>query len=96
MDLKAGVGAVLLINSYDILISSHPGQHKFSATNSLPCNILRIHFDEVNAETIVRLKNGATLSIVVTKESAQLLGLTKETEAWALFKSNAPILGIKS
>lgn len=95
LDLKTGMDAVLLIDSTEIMITSVSDTSSYSASNRLPCTVIRVHLDEVNAEICVLLPNGETLTCLITRESAKAMELIKESNAWVLFKSNAPVLGIK-
>jgi molybdate transport system regulatory protein len=67
-----------------------------SARNRLACKVIRIQQDEVNAEVILLLPGGEMLAAMITGQSAQNMALMPGISAWALFKSNAPILGVMS
>lgn len=95
LKLKTGTDAVLLINSADIIIVSDSDSTRYSASNNLPCTIIRIQQDEINAEVSLLLANGETLTSVITQKSAQAMELTQGKNVRAIFKSNAPVLGIQ-
>ncbi len=95
VDLKIGMDVVLLINTTDIVITSDPDTTRYSASNRLPCTVSRVHMDDVNAEIFVLLPNGETLTSLITRESAKSMKLIKDSTAWILFKSNAPVIGVK-
>lgn len=95
LGLKIGIDVVLLINSSEIFITPDFDTNYYSASNRLPCTVIRVHLDEVNAEICVLLPNGETLTCLITRESAKAMELIKDSKAWVLFKSNAPVLGIK-
>jgi molybdate transport system regulatory protein len=95
VDLKVGMDVVLLINSTDIVITSGSDAALYSASNRLPCTVSRVHIDDVNAEIFVMLSNGETLTSLITRESAKAMKLIKDSSAWILFKSNAPVVGVK-
>jgi molybdate transport system regulatory protein len=95
VNLKIGLDVVLLINNTEIIITSDPDVAFYSSSNRLPCTIIRVHLDDVNAEIFVMLSNGETLTSLITKESAKELKLIKDSKAWILFNSNAPIVGVK-
>ncbi len=95
LDLKIGMDVVLLIDSAEIMITSDSDTSRYSASNRLPCTVIRVYLDEVNAEICVLLPNGETLSILITRGSAKAMKLRKDLSAWVLFKSNAPVLGVK-
>jgi len=96
LGLQVGADAVLLINSADITITIDSGFNRFTARNRLPCSVIRVQQDEVNAEVIVLLPGGETLVAMITQQSAQSLALMPGMLVWAMFKSNAPVLGVMS
>lgn len=96
LGLQVGVDAVLLVNSADITLTTDPDPNRFSARNRLPCSVIRVQQDEVNAEVIVLLPGGETLVAMITQQSAQSLALMPGMSVWAMFKSNAPVLGVMS
>lgn len=93
--LRAGMDVVLLINCTEVIITPNPDSGCYSASNRLPCTVLRVHFDEINAEISVLLPNDETLTCLITRESAKAMKLIADSSAWVLFKSNAPVIGIK-
>ena len=95
LELKTGMDTVLLINSTEIIITTDSDTNYYSASNRLPCTVSRVHLDEINAEICVLLPNGETLTSLITRESAKSMKLIKDSSAWVLFKSNAPVLGVK-
>ncbi|MGZ8159018.1 MAG: TOBE domain-containing protein [Methylobacter sp.] len=95
LGLQVGADAVLLINSADITLTTASGSNHFSARNRLSGNVIRVQQDEVNAEVIVLLLGGETLVAMVTEQSAESLALLPGMPVWVMFKSNAPVLGVK-
>jgi molybdate transport system regulatory protein len=93
LGLEVGADAVLLINSADITLTIDSDPNRFTARNCLSGSVIRVQQDEVNAEVIVLLPGGETLDAMITQQSAQSLALVPGMSAWAMFKSNAPILG---
>ena len=96
LGLQVGADAVLLINSADITLTIDSDPNRFSARNRLSCSVIRVQQDEVNAEVIVLLPGGETLVAMITQQSAQSLALMPGMPVWAMFKSNAPVLGVMS
>jgi len=112
LGLQGGADAVLLINSADITLTTDPGSDRFPATapcvalppasmrssarNRLSGSVIRVLQDAVNAEVIVLLPGGETLVATITPQSAESLALTPGMPVSALFKSNAPVLGVLS
>jgi len=112
LGLQVGADAVLLVNSADITLTVDSDSNRFPATapcvalppasmqssarNRLSCSVIRVQQDEVNAEVIVLLPGGETLVAMVTPQSVQSLALMPGMPVWAMFKSNAPVLGVMS
>ncbi len=96
LGLEVGADAVLLINSADITLAIDFDPARFSARNCLSGSVIRVQQDEVNAEVIVLLPGGETLVAMITQQSAQSLALVPGMPVWAMFKTNAPVLGVMS
>jgi len=94
LGLQVGADAVLLFNSADITLSTGSDSNRYAARNRLSCSVIRVQQDEVNAEVIAMLPGGETLVALITSESAQSLALVPGMKAWAIFKSNTPVLGV--
>jgi len=94
LSVDVGADAVLMINSADILLSIEAGPPRSSARNCLFGNVMRIRHDVVDSEVIILLPGGEILAAMVTQQSLQDLALVPGMPVWALFKANAPILGI--
>jgi len=94
LGLQVGADAVLLINSADITLASDA--NRFSARNRLSGSVIRVQQDEVNAEVIILLSGGETLVAMITPQSLQSLALMPGMTVAAMFKSNAPVLGVMS
>ncbi len=67
---------------------------KISASNKLPGKIKKLTIGVVNAEVIIELAGGAQLTSVITKSSAQSLGLKKGMEVRAVIKSSDVMIGV--
>lgn len=94
--LTAGTQAVLLIDNTDIALVVDGKDWQWSARNQLPCRVIQIQIDEVNAEVMVQLPGGEWLSVLITRQSADDMALAVDQAAWAIFKPTAPILGVSS
>lgn len=92
--LRIGAQALLMIDSSDISLVIDAHDWQWSARNCLPCRVIRIRPDDVNAEVVVQLPGGELLSVVITRQSADSMELATGQPAWAVFKRNAPILGV--
>ena len=93
LGLCVGSDTVLLINSVDIMVITDSDANLFSARNRLPCKVIRVQQDAVNAEVIVLLPGGETLAAMITEQSAQNMALVPGNTVLAVFKSNAPVVG---
>ncbi|MBK8815111.1 MAG: TOBE domain-containing protein [Methylococcaceae bacterium] len=94
LDLSVGTDAVLLINSTDIALVLDDGHMSFSASNCLACKIIRLQQDEINCEVSVLLPGGEILTSVITTQSLEKMALKIGLPVIAIFKANAPILGV--
>jgi molybdopterin-binding protein len=61
---------------------------KISARNVLKGKVKSIHPGAVNTEVIVELPGGAEIVSVITKTSAESLGLTAGKEVYAVVKAS--------
>ncbi|PPD20265.1 MAG: molybdenum-dependent transcriptional regulator [Methylomonas sp.] len=93
MNLQIEDPVLLLINDADVMLAIDHEQ-PLSARNRLACRIIRIHHATINSEVTVSLASGQLLVILLTRQSAEQLQLAEDMQAWAVFKSNAPILGV--
>lgn len=96
LELQVGADALLLINSADLMVVTDSDSNLFSARNRLSGCVIRVQQDDVNAEVIVLLSGGETLVAMITQQSAQSLSLVPGMSVWAMFKSNALVLGVMS
>lgn len=65
---------------------------KTSARNTYRCTVTRVIDGQVNAEVVMSLTDGQTLSATITEHSAVELGLAPGVEVFALIKSSFVIL----
>lgn len=94
LDLRYQVDTMILINSSDIILTTEMDNTGLSARNQLKVKIVHIYSDNLNTKVIVQLSNGESLIITVTLASSLALGLTAGMECYAVFKSNAAMLGV--
>jgi molybdate transport system regulatory protein len=66
---------------------------RVSARNVFLGKVKEVRKGAVSTEVILGMKGGETLCSVITNESARVLGLKPEMEAYAFFKASAVILG---
>ena len=68
---------------------------KISARNVLKGRIKQIKPGAVNSEVIVELPGGAEIVSVITKESAENLGLAKGKEVYAVIKASNVMIAVE-
>ena len=67
---------------------------KMSARNILKGKVKQVKTGSVNNEVVVELIGGAEIVSVITKESAENLGLAKGKEVYAIIKASNVMIGI--
>ncbi len=92
MGLRVDADAVILLNPSDILLITDAEQH-YLVSNRLPGRVVRIRKDEVSAEVMLVLSGGEMLSVSLTAQSLNDMSITEGQNLWAIFNSQAPILG---
>ena len=61
---------------------------KLSAHNVLKGKVVAVTHGAVNSEVVLRLDSGAEVVSIITKESAEALGLAPGKEAYAVIKAS--------
>lgn len=67
---------------------------KISARNSLKGKVKSIEVGAVNTEVVVELENGLEVVSIITKDSAERLGLTEGKEIYAVIKASDVMIGV--
>lgn len=67
---------------------------KISARNILKGKIKQVKPGAVSTEIVVELKGGAEVVSIITKESAEKLGLAAGKEAYVIIKASNVMIGI--
>jgi len=67
---------------------------KVSARNVLKGKVKTVNHGAVNSEVVLQLPNGVEIVSIVTKASAENLGLKEGKEVYAIIKATNVILGI--
>ena len=67
---------------------------KISARNMLKGKVKQIKPGVVNTEVIIELPGGSEIVSIITKESADKLGLAVGKEAYAIIKASNVMVGI--
>lgn len=65
---------------------------KISARNNLKGVVKSINHGAVNTEVVIELPGGAEITSIITKSSAERLGLKVGKEAYAIIKASSVIL----
>jgi molybdate transport system regulatory protein len=95
MKLGPGSQVMALIKAPSVLIVLDDPTIKLSARNNLRGTVAHITRGAVNADVVLELPGGATLSAIITLESLDHLGLEIGQPACAVFKAGSVILGVK-
>lgn len=67
---------------------------KISARNTLKGKVKKVTTGVVNDEVIVELAGGAEVVSVITKDSAEKLGLAPGKEVYAIIKASNVMIGV--
>ena len=92
LQLAVGREVLLLININEISLITGPERLRFSARNQLFGIISRVELAEVDAEIVIYLQGDDSLTALITRQSAQNMGLKTGMQCRAIFKSNAILL----
>ncbi|MFW6102598.1 MAG: TOBE domain-containing protein [Chloroflexota bacterium] len=68
---------------------------KTSARNMLKGKVKQVKPGMVNTEVVVELPGGSEIVLIITKESADKLGLAIGKKAYAIIKASDVMIGIK-
>ena len=68
---------------------------KISARNMIKGKVKQIKPGAVNTEVVIALPGGAEIVSIITKESADKLGLAVGKEAYAIIKASNVMIGIE-
>lgn len=93
LGLAPGREAFALVKASSVLLAIDVAGAKLSTRNRLEGKVSRLEPGSVNAEVVVALPAGGTIAAIVTKESAEALGLKIGTPVTALFKASSVIVG---
>ncbi len=67
---------------------------KLSARNILKGKIVKVTPGAVNSEVVLELAGGAQVVAIITKSSAESLGLAKGKDAYAIIKASNVMIGV--
>ncbi|MET0934778.1 MAG: TOBE domain-containing protein [Luteibacter sp.] len=91
--LAAGRPVIALIKASWIMLGL-PGEGRLSASNQLPGTVARIHPGAVNTEVTVSIEGGGTMTSIITRDSAEALGLAEGSAVVAIFDAASVIVGV--
>jgi molybdate transport system regulatory protein len=94
LGIEIGSEAWALVNAAWIILTLPDAASRVSARNKLTGRIDRITRGNVNTEVVLSLDGGNNVSVVVTDDSVQSLGLVEGGTACAVFKASSVILGV--
>jgi molybdopterin-binding protein len=66
---------------------------KISARNMLKGKVKKVNPGAVNTEVVVELQGGAEVVSIITKESAEKLGLSAGKDVYAIIKASNVMIG---
>ena len=67
---------------------------KLSARNNLKGRVKHVEPGAVNSEVIIELPGGLEIVSIITKTSAESLGLSKGKEVYAVIKASSVMIGV--
>jgi molybdopterin-binding protein len=67
---------------------------KLSARNILKGKVVQVKVGSVNSEVVIELPGGAQVVSIITKESAENLGLAPGKTAYAVIKASNVMIGV--
>jgi molybdopterin-binding protein len=67
---------------------------RISARNILKGKVKQIKPGAVNTEVVIELPGGAEITSIITKTSAERLGLAVGKEAYAIVKASSVMIGV--
>ena len=67
---------------------------KISARNVLKGKVKKLTHGAVNSEVVIELAGGAEITSIITKDSAESLGLAVGKPAYAIIKASEVIVGV--
>lgn len=67
---------------------------RISARNTLKGTITRVTHGAVDTEVVIALPGGAEITSIITKASAESMGLAVGHEAYAIIKASSVMIGV--
>jgi len=67
---------------------------KLSARNALKCRVKQVKHGAVNSEIVLEVANPVEVVSIITKESAETLGLSQGKNVYAIIKASNVMVGV--
>lgn len=93
LGLQVGAAAFALVKASSVIVVTDAAGARFSARNQLAGTVARLQPGAVNTEVSITLPGGGTIAAIITRDSAEQLGLAVGAPATAIFKASSVILG---
>jgi molybdate transport system regulatory protein len=93
LGLQVGAAAFALVKASSVIVVTDAAGARFSARNQLAGTVARLQPGAVNTEVSIVLPGGGTIAAIITRDSAEQLGLVVGAAATAIFKASSVILG---
>ncbi|MBA5686800.1 TOBE domain-containing protein [Rugamonas apoptosis] len=93
LGLQVGTAAFALVKASSIIVMTDASGARLSARNQLAGTVVRLQPGAVNSEVSIALPGGGTVAAIITRDSADALGLAVGAPATAIFKASSVILG---
>ena len=93
LGLKPGADAYALIKASDVMIGSAEIAAQISARNIIPGTVSRVESGAVNDEITLDIGGGQSLVAIITRASAERLGLKAGAPACAIIKASSVMIG---
>jgi molybdate transport system regulatory protein len=94
LGLKEGASAMAVIKASQVIVGKDLQNAKISARNLLSGTVAKVQHGAVNSEVVLKLGGGAELVAIITKESAQSLGLKEGDKAQGIVKASNVIIAV--
>ena len=67
---------------------------KLSARNLVKGKVTKVTHGAVNSEVVLELEGGVEIVSIITRQSAETLGLAEGSEAWAVIKASNVMIAV--
>lgn len=94
LGLAQGQEVLALVKAPMVMVVTDLEGYRLSARNQLAGTVSQVHKGAVNAEVVIALSGGDSVTASITNDSADALGLAAGQPATAVFKAGAVILGV--